>query len=271
MIKEIVEEIRKNPLLRDIEINEKNYIKLYQYHQQIQNCKKCNGLANCQNSNKGYKPVLLENGKIGFCMCDELKKNNRSNVKGIFLSNQALDAMLEEFDTNTVERKKILAWASGFVANFGKNTNKGLYLHGPFSSGKTYLLSAIANKLSEKNIKTILAFFPDLSRELKSSINSNTLEQRVYELKTVPCLMFDDFGGEMASAWLRDEIVGPVLQYRLTEGLPTFISSNLDYQQLIDHLSISRDASRDDMKAQRIVERIKKMTTLVRMNERYNK
>ncbi len=265
MIKDIIKDLKKNPHLIDKEINEDNYTDFYIYHTQYTNCQNCPGLANCQNINKGYSPVLT-NYKTAYKMCALMQKENRSNVKPLFVSGQSLIAKLDEFNVSTPERKKCLKWATDFVLDF-KNQNKALYLYGPFGTGKTYLLSAIANELSQRNIKSIVAFFPDLSRELKSSINSNTLEDLVLELKTIDCLMLDDFGGEMSSGWLRDEIIAPIFQYRLTEGKPTFISSNLDYTELMNHLANSKTGA-DQLKAGRILERIKACTIFVNLDKK---
>ncbi len=265
LMKEVIKELKQNPLLIDKEINEFNFMDLYQFHYQYMNCKSCNGLANCENKSKGYTPVLTDY-KPSYKMCDLMKKENRSNVKPLFITGKSLTAKLEDFNTSTPQRKKCLKWATDFVQNF-HSQSKALYLYGPFGTGKTYLLSAIANELSQRNIKSIVAFFPDLSRELKSSINSNNLESIVLDLKTIDCLMLDDFGGEMASGWLRDEIIAPIFQHRLAENKPTFISSNLDYNELLNHLANSKSGT-DQLKAGRILERIKACTIFVELDQK---
>ncbi len=265
MINQIKKEIKNNPFLTDVIVTKDNCRMLYEFHLQYLNCKDCKGLNNCLNSNKGFKPKMVD-GKMIYQKCELLKKQDTSNVKSLYISAQSLIANLDDFNISTTERKKCLKWASNFITNF-HNEQKGLYLHGPFGTGKTYLLSAIARELSTRNIKTILAFFPDLSRELKSSINSNNLESMVNELKSIDCLMLDDFGGEMSSAWLRDEIITPIFQYRLAEGKPTFISSNLDYNELVTHLASSKMGT-DQLKAGRLLERIKNLTVLVTLDKK---
>ncbi|MFI3328853.1 MAG: DnaA/Hda family protein [bacterium] len=268
MIDQIKKELKNNPFLCDKEVTKDNCRMYYEFHLQYLNCKSCTGLNNCQNSNKGFKPKL-SGDKMVYQKCELLKQTDLSNVKSLYLSAQSLIANLDDFHTTTADRKKCLKWATNFVTNF-HNETKGLYLYGRFGTGKTYLLSAIAKELSQRNIKTIVAFFPDLSRELKSSINSNNLETFVNELKTIDCLMLDDFGGEMSSAWLRDEIMTPIFQYRLAEGKPTFISSNLDYSELVNHLATSKMGT-DQLKAGRILERIKSLTVLVNLDEKVQK
>lgn len=44
--------------------------------------------------------------------------------------------------------------------------------------------------------------------------------------------MIDDIGADSLSSWLRDDVLGVILQYRMQEELPTFFSSNLSLTQL---------------------------------------
>jgi len=84
-------------------------------------------------------------------------------------------------------------------------------------------------------------------------------EERFEYIKKVPLLLIDDIGAENLSAWGRDEILGPILQYRMDEHLPTFFTSNLTLTELEDHLSVASGKT-DKVKARRIVERIKQLT-----------
>ena len=60
--------------------------------------------------------------------------------------------------------------------------------------------------------------------------------------------------------WARDEILGSILQYRMDFNLPTFFTSNLTIDELETHLSIVKN-NIDKVKARRIIERIKQLTT----------
>ena len=60
----------------------------------------------------------------------------------------------------------------------------------------------------------------------------NTLNEKIDYVKKAPVLMLDDIGAETMSAWTRDEILGTILHYRMSEQLPTFITSNFDYAGL---------------------------------------
>ncbi|MEJ7417551.1 primosomal protein DnaI, partial [Staphylococcus epidermidis] len=50
----------------------------------------------------------------------------------------------------------------------------------------------------------------------------------------------------------------PLLHYRMVQELPTFFSSNLSFEELEHHLSITREGA-EKTKAARIIERIKSL------------
>ena len=72
--------------------------------------------------------------------------------------------------------------------------------------------------------------------------------------------MLDDIGGEGTSVWVRDEILGPILQYRLLDHKPTFFTSNYPIKRLVsDHFAkFTREA--DNLNATRIGVRIAELT-----------
>lgn len=51
----------------------------------------------------------------------------------------------------------------------------------------------------------------------------------------------------------------------MQEGLPTFITSNLNIKELEEHLSITTNKSTEKVKARRIIERIKQLSVEVEL------
>ena len=135
---------------------------------------------------------------------------------------------------------------------------KGLYLSGSFGSGKTYLIAALFNELAKKDINSALVYYPELLRSLKSSFGSD-YEEKFDFIKRVPLLLLDDIGAENTTSWSRDEVLGPILQYRMEEELPTFFTSNLTLEELEKTLSTTNNGI-EKVKAKRIIERIKQLT-----------
>ncbi len=48
------------------------------------------------------------------------------------------------------------------------------------------------------------------------------MKKKFGKLKTVPLLLLDDIGAENTTNWSRDEVLAPLLQYRMENHLPTF-------------------------------------------------
>ena len=59
---------------------------------------------------------------------------------------------------------------------------------------------------------------------------------------------------------IEDEVLGPILQYRMEEDLPTFFTSNLTIDELESSLALTSNGV-EKIKAKRITERIKQLTT----------
>ena len=260
---------QNEPLLKEFTLTSKNIKEAVFYVDELSNCKKCKGIAFCKNKLTGIKPTF-DGENIKYEACEyKIIEERKYNVNITFASNYIKDANLQNFDTSTAVRGKMLAYAEKFMAS-GKKFPSGLYIYGNFGTGKTYFLSALANELAQKNIKSIIVFMPDLSRNLKNAMAENLLENRVNLLKNVDVLMLDDLGGEMISSWLRDEIIAPIIQYRMLNNKPIFITSNLDYNLLGEHFSSTKDDI-NNIKSYRILERIKQMTKRVCMDEQFKK
>ena len=104
--------------------------------------------------------------------------------------------------------------------------------------------------------KKFKLYYPDFVRRVQSSFgDGDNIEDLVYRLKTCDVLMLDDLGRESNTSYIRDEILGPILQYRCDNYLPMFVSSNRSIKLLIEHLS---DASGkiDTIKGKAIASRL---------------
>ncbi len=256
---EIMDKLRKNPLFKDIDININNLNSCLIMQDEHLNCLNCQGLDKCPNTEAGYKYVYNE-GEFVLLRCNKKRDYdniNRQNslIKTLYMPKNVREAKLENFILNTKERVSAYKKIVNFITNFEQEQTKGLYIYGNYGSGKTYLLGALANELAKRNIGSLLIYFPDLIRELRDSLGENRFTEIINELKTIPVLIIDDLGSENMTSFVRDEVLGPVLNYRMSENRPIFISSNLTPQQLLVHLETS-GSSLDKTKSIRIMQRI---------------
>ena len=255
---DFVKEIQSHPLLKDIDVNINNANDYALFLEEYNNCLKCQGLNNCSNTTTGFSSVI-EDGSLVARPCKYkkqalLKAKESKLIKTLFIPQRILNADLANYNNNTENRKKIYKYIINFINSMKNNEFvQGLYIYGAFSTGKTYILGCIANELARNNIKSLIIYFPDLVVELKSAIGTPRFEELLNHLKSVDVLLLDDLGSENMTPWLRDEILGPVLNYRLMEEKPVFVSSNMSISELTNHLNVERG---NDLKAQRIVSRL---------------
>ena len=230
-------------------------------------CKDCPGLKNCPNTLKGHVyTALKDNNGLNFSYipCNKLIKEEntyayKKNITCFDLPKEISEASFSKAYRDDNKRLPIFKYFKEFMDSYLKDKKgKGLYLSGSFGSGKTYLVAALFNELAKKNISSALVYYPELLRSLKSSFGSD-YEEKFDFIKTVPLLLLDDIGAENTTSWSRDEVLGPILQYRMEEELPTFFTSNLTLSELEASLSITNSGI-EKVKAKRIIERIKQLT-----------
>jgi len=236
-------------------------------------CEGCTGLHECTQINPGYRPILkdqITHIHLLYTPCDyqlayEAQTEVAQNLRSFYMPKKILNASLESLDLAEGRREAILK-AATFAKTYrvGK-FQKGLYLTGPFGVGKTYILAAMANALAKRHIKVALVYLPDMIRELRNALGQNNLEELLTEIKNVEILILDDIGSEMHTQWVRDEIIGPLLQYRLLEEKPTFFTSNKSIEELIRDYAYTTDGVHDETKARRIGDRIKALAEEVKI------
>ena len=256
------------------DIVEKSIGKLFEYIDQSRECNRCPSLEGCINMMKGYQPrlVLTKNAiDLHYERCprkvmDDEKRKNERLIKSLHVPKDILHASFDDYEKD-FGRLNAVDKAASFLMNYEqKKMHKGLYLYGKFGVGKSYLLGAIANELAKKKISSMIVYVPELLREIKSSIGDSSLNEKIEVLKKEPILMLDDIGAEAVSSWTRDEVLGPILQYRMLENLPTFFTSNFDFQGLEHHLTYSQRGEEEKVKARRIMERIRYLSEPVKID-----
>ncbi len=262
-----IKELKNNPRFKDYDITPDNYNDFLVMSIEDSRIGQDNPI-------KGYYHKALKNSNGGYyfllCPCDETKiKLNKvsknEHLDTTYSTDGYLDATLKDFKETTEARIKVKNYAYKFIKEYDKhNYMKGLFLHGTYGSGKTYFLSALSNELCKNGFDVSIVFFPDLCRELKRTMFKDDSSDVINRLKNVDILVLDDLGAENLTGYIRDDVLGPILNYRWSMKKPFFIASNLDLKGLISHLSQTKEdmynKSVDDIKAARIMERIRQST-----------
>ena len=218
---------------------------------------KAPGLEPCLEVHNGF--ILVNYKRTEEAIRQERERKRRRLIHSINMPKNIAEARFSD-TALTPERQEVIGELLKFINSYNPNSTeyqKGLYLAGPFGVGKTYMMGALANELSENGVETTLVNVPTYSAEIKQAIATNTVEAKLVSIKNTPILVLDDIGAEMNSAWFRDEVLMVILQHRMLQELPTFFTSNFTIDQLEAHFAHSNKGDQELLKAKRLVERIR--------------
>ncbi|AME09276.1 MULTISPECIES: primosomal protein DnaI [Gemella] len=253
--KEIIKFIKENYFtLEDIE---KNHEIFYQYY-----------ISKDKNLDLNHIPKLLYRDNkvyITYNETDEYRNYRQSlqlnsKIKTEFVPSKILTYTFENLSKNKEKAKVAIECIRICNSILNEVNMKGLYIYGSTGVGKTYFMGCIYNHFKENGIEPAIIYYPEFVRKIKTKISNNEYEQYIDIIRAEKILIIDDIGAENITEFIRDEILGPIINYREAENLPTFFSSNLSFSDLLAVLSKTKN-SVDQTKALRIVERIKSLST----------
>ena len=246
---------------------------------EYKNCTNCSCLEECKNKVQGYRYTPVNESNIitfNYDACPKLQKklkedSYKKNIDLFEMPKEMANASFKDVYKDDKARVPIIKYFKEFIDHYNDiEKPKGVYLSGSFGSGKTYLVACLFNELAKKGIRSIMVYYPEFLRNLKASFQTD-YDERYNQVKRIPLLLLDDIGAENTSNWSRDEVLGPLLQYRMENHLPTFFTSNLTLDELEKSLSTTTSGV-DKVKARRIIERVKQLTVsldLISKNRRH--
>ena len=222
---------------------------------------------------KGYKPILVMNhgyADVSYEETPELiaaekEAAIKNRLKLINLPATLKKASLAQVDLDDLERLPVFEKLLAFVEQY-PTIRKGLYLYGDFGVGKSFMVAALAHDLSEKRgVSSTLLHYPSFVIDVKNAIGDGNVKTLVDELKLSEVLILDDIGAEQSTAWVRDEILQVILQYRMQENLPTFFTSNFNFEELEQHFAKGKHGNDETWEARRVMERIRYLAEETRL------
>lgn len=222
---------------------------------------------------KGYKPILVMNhgyADVSYEETPELiaaekEAAIKNRLKLINLPASLRQASLAQVDLDDLGRLPVFEKLLAFVEQY-PTIRKGLYLYGDFGVGKSFMVAALAHDLSEKRgVSSTLLHYPSFVIDVKNAIGDGNVKTLVDELKLSEVLILDDIGAEQSTAWVRDEILQVILQYRMQEDLPTFFTSNFNFDDLEQHFAKGKNGNDETWEARRVMERIRYLAEETRL------
>lgn len=278
--KEIIKKLKENPAilrwLDHFDLNsdfiDDNCMKFVEFLNTINVCKKCEGLSECKYAQRG-KPydLIYQNGILDFvqikCRYLRQKEEKFSHKKNIVVCDMSDNQLLLSFKDIDVTRNDIdLLEFMTFINEelINKEFNefiKGLYLYGAPGIGKTFLMCCFVNKMAKENKKCSFVNVPILISKIKNNISDKKSFSKILgDIKKSDIVVFDDIGGECQSAWERDDILLPLLNYRMENNKLTFFTSNYSIEQLLKFYQVDKNSENDYIASLRLIERIKALS-----------
>ena len=264
--------LKKNDL--DPSLVKRYPMRFLRLYEQLTLCQKCQGLDNCLLPNVGYYQALVEDGglKSIYRPCRHRLQFELDNVhlKNYWI-NDVPDEMhrvlLSDIDLTKEEDMAYLK-AVGTISDWlSSASTKGLYLYGKVGTGKTYLMACIANRLAMNDKTVTFVHMPKLLVRLKAAFGDDDEQERIMkDLRLVDLLVLDDIGAEPVTGWYRDEILATILNERMIKKRLTCFTSNLDLKELEVNFKYNQRGEVDDLKATRIMERIKMLADPLKIN-----
>ena len=267
-----------------------NLGRLHQYIGERRNCDNCPGLEKCPNDFQGHYSDLEVgrlNGSLEIyerkipCPLQVAMQHDQSvkqRIHSFYVDERALNEGYNEVEIMGKDRHRAPAVQQIFryiqqTRSEGLST-KGLYLYGSFGTGKTFLMCYLLHELAISGYTGVIVYMPEFVEDLKSMMMDNQkLKETTEIMKNCDLLIFDDIGAENLNPWVRDHILGSILNYRMNRK-PTFYTSNYHLDGLLKHLSFTNKDGEEGYKGQRLMDRIAPFVDVVHIageNQRYVK
>ena len=269
--KELIRNLKNNPAVQytfrkneiPAKVLETSPWKIREWLIKFHPCQKCPGLSSCGQGRRGYFDNLVYDGILQIVQtpCRYQKEKLKSLAH---MENYLVCDLPEKLKTVSFKTIETAGEDSNYIRALSQamrlsNEGKSFYLHGTMGSGKTYLAACAANDHARSGEKVCFVHYPSFCRRMSDSFNDGEYRQEAERLKFCGFLVLDDIGAESVSEWNRDSILLPVLDARYEDGLPTWFTSNCDYESLKSHFVYARGGKEESLKAARILERIQSM------------
>lgn len=273
---QLIQQVLKDPkviaFMKTHQVNEE-YISRYvqrfaDWSEELGRCDNCPGLFACRQRETGYvldletQPYLQSIYRP--CAYQILENTRTAHEKQYLIKDGGKEVVLADFASilnadfepdYALSVDKIAQWIE-------KPTEKGYYLYGASGVGKTHLAAAVLNTYAKQGLSVALAHVPSLAIKVKQSFDTpDVIDNTIAMLKKARYVVFDDIGAESLSGWFRDEILLPILNYRMENHKSTWFTSNLTLDGLRAHFRYNLKGDDEALKANRLMERIESLAS----------
>ena len=231
---DIREFVEKNHLTK--KALEDAWVDLLAYVDDHEPCVHCHGINECPKMNKGQQITLSYDSYVHRDVC--------SCIYG--LEKHENDQLLSRFHYNNMSTRLALISLKDMAAEAMNKNDAGTML----------LTKQLIEYVNKPQIKGFLVCGgPNRTRIMAGMMNA--LARRGYEvgLCHVPTLMADV--KENVTNWSRDEVLAMILDYRILNELPTFMTSAYSFEDLETIYMSKYNDKREQLRAKNIVSKMK--------------
>ncbi|MBN2982859.1 MULTISPECIES: ATP-binding protein [Cohnella] len=291
-VEQLAERVLRDPLVMKLRsrypgLDERtlriNMNRLHQCAAEYRNCKECPGLERCPNDMQGhYTRITCDqvNGRwqlydhkaacpkwTAYEQQEQLRRRITSLNANIDFD---ADYDLEEMFDLDPERINAVHQMLAYIDRTQEQglQKKGLFLMGSFGTGKTYMAAFLLHKLAKAGYSGVIVYMPEFVEDAKAlMMEPQKLKETLTLMKEADLLVFDDIGAENLSPWVRDHVLGAILNARMNRK-PTFYTSNHDFDSLERHFSFTHKEGEEMHKGQRLMDRIRPFVEVVHVRGR---
>ena len=272
--------LRKNPqVLRFLQVHhldnaflEKNASYFVSWLENLNKCKNCQGKEFCRQRIPG-KVCNLCIDEFGYlseeyvsCRYEKNEEEKIGHEKYYRICHGTRKDLMIDFFNIQLENE-----SQAYIDVYNKiaeslESKKGIYLFGQPGTGKSYLMWAISNYYAKHEIKVSYVKVPMLIQNIKDSFQTSDSEYRqeiMAHLRFSKVLILDDIGSEKTSVWERDDILYPLLEYRMNHHLKTYFASNYTMEDLERQYRFPSEEENTQVASMRLIERVRSLATSV--------
>jgi len=261
-----------------------NLNRLYQMTTEYRNCRSCPGLAACPNDMQGHSTGIScdqVNGRWQITdyktacskwTASEQQEQIRRRITSLYVDETVTGGSYDEEEMLRLDPNRMVAvdQLQAYVQSAIREglPKTGLYLKGDFGTGKTYLAGYLLQKLAKAGFSGVIVYMPEFVEDAKAIMfEPQKLKETLTLMKEADLLVFDDIGAENLTPWVRDHVLGAILNYRMNRK-PTFYTSNHDLEDLEKHFSFTHKEGEELHKGQRLMDRIRPFVDVIHVRGR---
>ena len=211
-----------------------NVTKIYDFAMDMQNCKDCQGLDKCNKDPQHLvSSVTFNKGIVDRVIVPCKKYLEFTNFKKRFVTFDAEEGWYNNTiyrDVSNIRSKQKINVLMAYKNAASRKSNRWIFLKGGIASGKSFYAATLCVDAAKFGYfeSICLINVPSRFKELSDLAFSKNprFDEDMDKYKNAELLVLDDFGNEFKSDFVRDNILYPILSYRVKNKLFTMITSN---------------------------------------------